>query len=93
MARGQSRIAVVNAIIGALQRFLDPLLGGPDGNGWPLGRDVYVSEILATIARVPGVQHVTSVALLVPGQPPQCGNVCLGPLALTLSGVHQIEVS
>jgi hypothetical protein len=93
MVRGQSRFAVANAITDALQRFLDPLLGGPDANGWPLGRDVYVSEILATIARVPGVHHVTSLALLVPGQAPQCNNVCLGPLALTVSGVHQIEVS
>jgi predicted phage baseplate assembly protein len=93
MVRGQSRIAVANAITDALQRFLDPLSGGPDGNGWPLGRDVYVSEILATIARVPGVHHVTSLALLVPGEAPQCGNVCLGPLALTVSGAHQIEVS
>ena len=93
MVRGQSRSAVGTAITEALQRFLDPLVGGPDGSGWPLGRDVYVSEILTTIARVPGVQHVTSVALVVPGQPPQCGNVCLGALAMTLSGVHQIEVS
>jgi predicted phage baseplate assembly protein len=90
---GQSKTAVRDAVAGALQRFLDPLVGGPDGKGWPLGRDVYTSEVLDVIARVPGVDHVLSLQLVVPGSEAQCGNVCLSPLALTVSGIHQIEVS
>ena len=91
--RGQNRATVAGAVTAALQRLLDPLEGGQDGTGWPLGRDVYASEVLAEIARVPGVDHVTALELAVPGQGPQCGNVCLGPLALTVSGSHRIEVS
>jgi predicted phage baseplate assembly protein len=90
---GQSKIAVRDAVSAALRTFLDPLVGGPTGDGWPLGRDVYVSEILDVIARVPGVDHVLSLELVVPGCGVQCGNLCLRPLALTVSGAHQIQVS
>jgi hypothetical protein len=90
---GQSKTAVSAAVVAALQQFLDPLTGGPDGTGWPLGRGVYVSEVLQMIADVPGVDHVTSLALEADGCGKQCGNVCLNPLALTVSGSHQIQVS
>jgi predicted phage baseplate assembly protein len=89
---GQSKTAVRDAVSSALQEFLDPLVGGPHGQGWPLGRDVYTSEVLEVIARIPGVDHVLSLRLVV-GSDAQCGNVCLPPLALTVSGTHQIEVS
>lgn len=43
----------------ALERYFDPLEGGPAGSGWPFGRSVYVSEIYAILARLPGVLYVT----------------------------------
>jgi len=90
---GQNKSAVQGAVVTALAGFLDPLTGGPDGAGWPLGRDVIVSEVLDVIARVPGVDHVDSLSFTVPDCGTQCGNVCLRPLALAVSGNHQIEVS
>ncbi len=45
--------------IQALQRFLHPLEGGPEANGWPFGRNVYVSEIYALLDQLPGVDFVT----------------------------------
>jgi hypothetical protein len=89
---GQSKIAVRDATTAALQKFLDPLQGGPEGKGWPLGRDVYISEVVEVIAAVPGVDHVLSIELEVPGCGAQCGNVCLSPLALAVSGTHQVKV-
>lgn len=90
---GQSKVAIANAVEAALQEFLDPLRGGPDRTGWPLGRDVYISEVVEVMVAVPGVDHVLNLQLVVPGCDPQCGNLCLGPLALTVSGTHQIKVS
>jgi len=90
---GQNKASVRDAVVAALQKFLDPLVGGPEGGGWPLGRDVYVSEVVEVIAAVAGVDHVLALELVVPGCAPQCGNVCLRPLALTVSGTHQIQVS
>jgi predicted phage baseplate assembly protein len=48
-----------------LDAFLDPLNGGQDGKGWPIGRDVYRSEIMALLNSIPGVTHVDEVGLLV----------------------------
>jgi hypothetical protein len=49
---------IQDAATAALKKFFDPLEGGPDGSGWPFGRDVYVSEIYNILARLPGVRCV-----------------------------------
>ncbi len=49
---------VVNAVVVALNSFLDPMIGGSDGNGWPFGRPVYISEIYEVIDSVKGVDYV-----------------------------------
>jgi predicted phage baseplate assembly protein len=90
---GQNKAVIRDAVTAALAGFLDPLTGGPDRTGWPLGRGVYVSEILQTIAKVPGVDHVISLQLNAGDCGPQCGDICLAPLALTVSGNHQVQVS
>jgi predicted phage baseplate assembly protein len=90
---GENKAAVHDAVVTALQAFLDPLRGGPDGTGWPLGRAVYVSEILDVIAQVAGLDHVVSLTLSAAGCGAQCGDICLNPLALTVSGTHGIQVS
>lgn len=46
-----------------LYRYLNPLTGGPDGRGWPFGRDLHVSEIYALLQRVPGVEFLEDVRL------------------------------
>jgi predicted phage baseplate assembly protein len=91
--RGENRSTLRAAVESALRAFLDPLGGGPDAAGWPLGRDVYVSEVLDIISRVPGVDHVSALQIVVPGCDAQCGDVCVRPLALVTSGTHQIVVS
>jgi predicted phage baseplate assembly protein len=45
-------------IIDAVNDFLDPLTGGDDGNGWPFGRNVFVSELYSLIDQLPGVDFV-----------------------------------
>ena len=42
----------------ALVAFFDPLAGGPDGTGWPFGRDAYSSEVYATLEDVRLVNYV-----------------------------------
>ncbi|GGN58762.1 putative baseplate assembly protein [Actinoplanes lobatus] len=74
----------------ALDAFFDPLTGGPDGAGWPFGRDVYRAEILAVVDRVPGVAHVLALELVSQGA--TCGDVCVGPTGLVASGPHEIDV-
>ncbi len=70
-----------------------PLLPAmPSEPGWPFGRDVYRSEILQVIDGVAGVDNVLSLELSSDGGEAQCGNLCLGPTDLAVSGTHSIEV-
>jgi hypothetical protein len=50
--------AVRTRVRDALDRFFQPLTGGPDRSGWPFGRDVYLSEVFAELEGVAGVEHV-----------------------------------
>jgi hypothetical protein len=84
---------VQNSIIAALNLFLDPRAGGPDGLGWPFGRNVIRSEIMQIICAVQGVNYVLSLSLSADSGTPQCGNLALCGRSLTTPGNHQIQVS
>ena len=76
----------------ALNLFFHPLTGGPDGKGWPFGRDVYRSEVLQTIDETPGTDHVLELEFVADGRGPVCGNVCVPRIGLVAAGRHEIEV-
>jgi Baseplate J-like protein len=89
---GANANVVQNAILAALQGFLNPLTGGPAGLGWPFGRSVYNAEILELIGNVQGVDYVNSLAMTANSGAPQCGDIALCPTFLVSSGNHQIQV-
>ncbi|MCP5070243.1 MAG: hypothetical protein GY946_27050 [bacterium] len=76
----------------ALRDFLHPLVGGPLGQGWPFGRDVYRSEVLALLDAVEGVDAVLALSMSTDRDDASCGNVCIAKEELVLSGDHAIEV-
>lgn len=77
----------------ALDAFFHPLSGGPDGSGWPVGRDVYESEVMALLGALPGVAAVDQVGLQSEGDAePRCGNLPICPDCLVASGQHQIRI-
>ena len=46
-----------------LQMFVDPLNGGPEKKGWPLGRTFYASEVYHLLTQLPEIDYVKSVGL------------------------------
>jgi hypothetical protein len=77
----------------ALARFLHPLTGGPDGGGWPFGRDVFLSDVSALLESLPGIDYVEELNLTVAGSPlgervavPEDRIVVAGPLTVRLAG-------
>jgi predicted phage baseplate assembly protein len=51
------------AVKAALYRFLHPVFGGPDGDGWPFGRVLTIDKVYALIQTVPGVEYATELNL------------------------------
>lgn len=47
----------------ALYRFLNPLTGGVDGQGWPFGGAVYTSDIVSLLQKIPEIRHLGSILL------------------------------
>ena len=50
-------------VLRALYRLYHPLVGGPDGKGWPFGRSVQAHEVHAALARIAGVDMAREVAV------------------------------
>jgi predicted phage baseplate assembly protein len=51
------------AVKAALYRFLHPVFGGADGNGWPFGRVLTIDKVYGLIQTVPGVEYATELNL------------------------------
>ena len=47
----------------SLYKYLNPLTGGMEGKGWPFGRPVYTSDIIALMQQTPGVRYLGTVLL------------------------------
>lgn len=75
-----------------LRTFLNPVTGGPDRQGWPFGRSVYISEIYEIIDRVEGVDYVkTNTLTLKKNDEEQEGDIRIPAYGLVFSGVHVIN--
>jgi predicted phage baseplate assembly protein len=46
-----------------LYRYLNPITGGPAGNGWPFGRDLYPSDVYTCLQPVQGIEFIESLHL------------------------------
>ncbi len=81
----------------ALYRYFHPLLGGPDGTGWPFGRPVHVGEVFSVLQRLQGVELVEDARLF--GADPITGQrgevtqrIVLAANALVYPYEHQVAV-
>ncbi len=81
----------------ALDHYLSPLSGGPDGGGWPWGRPVQAGEIFAVLQNIRGVGLIEDVRVF--GANPITGErgeqttrLELEPNSLVFSYEHQIRV-
>lgn len=94
---GATAARVRTRSLDALYRYLDPLTGGLDGQGWPFGRSVQTGEIHAILQAVAGVEVVEELQLF-PADPltgrrgDAVGRLDVDRHALVFSFEHQIRV-
>jgi len=74
-----------------LARFLHPLTGGPDSDGWPFGRNVYLSDLAAARERVPGVDYAREIHLLL-DRTPQGERVAVPADRIVAAGPIRVRV-
>ncbi len=86
-------------VLRALYLHFHPLLGGPDGHGWPFGRAVQSHEVNATLAKVNGVDMSQEVSVSLFPAEADTGrrqaavtSVELPPTGLVYSYEHQVRV-
>ena len=75
----------------AIEAFLHPLHGGPEGRGWELGRDVFLSDVAANIEQVEGVDYAQEIRLLLEGVP-QGEQVRVFPGHMVVAGKIRINM-
>ena len=46
-----------------LHQFFDPITGGSQKGGWPLGRNLYISEVYQVLEGIDGVDHVQELVI------------------------------
>ena len=81
----------------ALYTYFNPVIGGPEGLGWPFGRPAHVGEVYSVLQRLRGIELVEDVRLFgadpVTGQRGQAvQRLELQPNALVYSYEHQVLV-
>ncbi|RUT01478.1 putative baseplate assembly protein [Dulcicalothrix desertica PCC 7102] len=54
---------IVHKIKVTLYRYLNPLTGGQEMTGWPFGRPLYPSDIMALLQQIPGIQYLGAILL------------------------------
>ncbi len=86
--------AIEQLIDQTLTRFLHPLTGGFDGQGWPFGRKPHKSDFYALIESIPGVDHVNSLIVdpdrAAPSPPIQA--ILQTDRFLVYSGIHNVTL-
>lgn len=86
-----------NDALAALYSYFHPIIGGPDGDGWPFGRPIHAGEVYSVFQKLRGVEFVEDVRLF--GADPTTGTrgdavqrLDLDPLSLVFSFEHQVLV-
>jgi predicted phage baseplate assembly protein len=87
--------AVKQAVEERLLGYLHPLRGGPDGEGWEFGANVYFSDVVGRVLAVEGVDRIQDNNLYIwlgPDRFGPCEDVEISADDLVFSTEHEIRV-
>ncbi len=95
---GANHAEVESIVLDRLYRFLNPLIGGRDGKGWPFGRDLVISDLHQCMQAIPGVQFIRNVELFItaPEEGPRgdpVESVDVVGHGVIASGIHEVVFS
>ncbi len=93
---GVPREEVEADVLARLYKFLNPLTGGQKGEGWPFGRDLFVSDVYQCMQGTPNVQFIRGVEMFAAGPGRQREGEAIESLEIVThgvvaSGIHEVE--
>lgn len=56
-----NEVKVISEAEKKLKEYFHPITGGPEGKGWPLGRNIYRSELYFLLESIEGIDHVSKI--------------------------------
>lgn len=84
--------AVRRAAAAKLYQFLNPLVGGMDGSGWPFGSDLHISQVYAVLQGIPGIEYIERINMLLEGTDEPQDRINVPPNSLIASAEHRVVV-
>ncbi len=95
-APGADQAVVESEVLKRLYKFLNPLTGGSAGDGWPFGRELFISDVYQCLQGIPNILFVRSVEMFASrptGEPLGEAVESLEILAhgVVASGIHSVE--
>jgi hypothetical protein len=86
---------VEKLILQKLYAFLNPIIGGPDEQGWPFGRDLFPADIYPTLLGIDGVQAIRGIELFEANEMGQARRTAVNVIevltyGVIASGEHQV---
>jgi len=93
---GFPREEVEAEVLSRLYSYLNPLVGGSSGEGWPFGRDLFVSDVYQSLQGTPNVQFIRSVSMYLAGEDgaPEgkpVESIEVVSHGVVASGIHRVE--
>ncbi|HEY9076510.1 MAG TPA: putative baseplate assembly protein [Anaerolineaceae bacterium] len=93
---GVSQKKIEDEVLKRLYHFLNPLVGGLEGNGWQFGRSLFVSDVYQCLQGIPDVQFIRGVEMFAArstGEPQGAPIETLEVIAhgVVASGKHSLE--
>jgi len=93
ISKGFSETEIRKKVIGKLELFLHPIKGDFSGKGWPVGKNVYRSEIYQLITEIEGVDFVEKIEICdTKGAKLEKGDLTLPSISTVYSGEHSVEI-
>ncbi|MCX9024759.1 MAG: baseplate J/gp47 family protein [Candidatus Methanoperedens sp.] len=61
LKNNKNEAQVIQAATNRINEYFHPVTGGPDGTGWPLGRNVYRSELYHLLEEIADIDHIAEL--------------------------------
>jgi predicted phage baseplate assembly protein len=83
---------LIQSVEQRLNTYINPLVGGPDGQGWPFGRTLNLAQLIGQLQTLPGIRELGDVQLFAGNDQKAQISISLAEDELLMSGQHEVTL-